>query len=271
MATTGHRAFIPDTTREDRIRIREQEATAEAALLGANCEFLRLPLYDNGKLGEEDVLIIENYLKLKAPTVLFLPHTADTHPTHRDVLRGILEAIKRLYLSRAAIALQTSANTSFSNDSSPLFPNSSLLASPSIGSPFSRPTNASSSSSSSPAFGTLRLFMYEGPWSLFPPASYNTIVSPPADNFAHKEAAILAHKSQVERTAYDKAADALATMRAVLVPEQDLAGFGGQGPRIDSKIELFYYYPIRAASDVDQLLAWFDERKHPVRFARIKL
>lgn len=232
VATTGHRAFIPDSTPAQRVLIREKEATTEAEILGATCDFLRLPLYENGKLSDDDVRIMEDYLRLSSPTVLFLPHTADTHPTHREVLKVVLLAVRRLFRNK---------------------------------------TPYSGSDSSDGSEQVLRLFMYEGPWSLFPPGSYNTIISPTPECFAKKQAAILAHKSQVDRTAYDKAADSLATMRGVLVPEQDLAGFGGTPPEVGPQIELFYYYPVRFGSDVDQLLTWLEERKHPQRLPHLRL
>lgn len=228
VATTGHRAFIPDTTPAQRVVLREKEATTEAEILGATCDFLRLPLYENGKLSDDDVRIVEEYLRISSPTVLFIPHTADTHPTHREVLKVVLSAVRRLFRNKIPYSTGHTEEV-------------------------------------------LRLFMYEGPWSLFPPGSYNTIISPTAESFAKKQAAILAHKSQVERTAYDKAADSLATMRGVLVPEQDLAGFGGTPPEVGPQIELFYYYPVRFASDVDQLLSWLEERKHPQRLPHLRL
>lgn len=260
VATTGHRAFIPNADREERTRIREREATEEAACLGADCEFLRLPLYESGRLSEEDVFIIEAYLRLKAPTAIFLPHTADTHPTHREVLRGILTALRNIFHSQQSAQLQAPSTPSLG--SSPTSLPSHLLMTPPL---------RSSTGSATAFIECIRLFMYEGPWSLFPPGSYNCIVSPPSNTFEQKQAAIRAHKSQVDRTAYDKAADALATMRAVLVPEQDLAGFGGMPPRIEPKIELFYFYPVRSSQDVELLLSWYDERKHPVRFPALRL
>jgi len=96
-ATTGHRAFIPDTDQAQRIRIREEEASLEAKLLGAAAHFLRLPLYDRGSVsGPDDIEIMMNYLQTQKPAVIFLPHTGDAHPTHRAVVQTVLQALNQL-------------------------------------------------------------------------------------------------------------------------------------------------------------------------------
>lgn len=105
--------------------------------------------------------------------------------------------------------------------------------------------------------------MYEGPWSLFPPGSYNTIVSPPAECFAKKLAAIRAHISQTDRTPYDKAADALAQLRSALVPEQDLGGFGENPPHLEDRLELFFHCIASSPLDVQRLISLFDEERAP--------
>lgn len=93
-ATTGHRAFIPETTRDQRITIREEEASLEAKHLGAVAHFLRLPLYERGSVvTEDDVAIVVDYLKTQNPDVIFLPHTGDSHPTHSAVVQAVLQAI----------------------------------------------------------------------------------------------------------------------------------------------------------------------------------
>jgi len=101
VATTGHRAYIPGTnTAEERIAIREKEASAEAAILGARINFLRLPLYNRGSIVEDsDILIMEKYLETEVPDLIIMPQTGDTHQTHRAVAKAILLAVQR-YLTK---------------------------------------------------------------------------------------------------------------------------------------------------------------------------
>eukprot|EP01094_Clydonella_sp_ATCC50884_P021772 TRINITY_DN4872_c2_g1_i1.p1 TRINITY_DN4872_c2_g1~~TRINITY_DN4872_c2_g1_i1.p1 ORF type:complete len:583 (+),score=134.50 TRINITY_DN4872_c2_g1_i1:90-1751(+) len=212
--TTGHRAHIPNTTPTERVEIREKEASSEAALLGALAHFLRLPLYGRGFWNQEDVDLMKAYFEEQRPSLIFVPHTADSHPTHRAVLRTILQTLLVL---------------------------------------------CSHSSSIIP----IDVFMYEGPWSLFPRGAYNSIVSPPPDCFAKKLAAIRAHVSQTGRTPYDEAADALGLLRGALVPEQDLGGFGADPPRLQRKLELFFHRRVERKEDVELLIHWFDNEQAP--------
>ncbi len=98
ICTTGHRAYIPGTTTaEERIAIREREATEEAILLGAHVHFLRLPLYNTSSLvADSDVRLMEEYLVSSKPDLIFLPQTGDTHQTHRAVLKTILLALLQM-------------------------------------------------------------------------------------------------------------------------------------------------------------------------------
>ena len=105
--------------------------------------------------------------------------------------------------------------------------------------------------------------MYEGPWSLFPSKTYNTIISPPPECFDQKMAAIRAHTSQTARTPYDRAADSLALLRGSLVPEQDLSGFGEEPPRLEDRIELFYHIKVNSTAEIQLLLNFFKDKVAP--------
>ena len=214
-ATTGHRAFIPDSTREDRISIRESEATNEAKHINALAHFLRLPLYDRGSIcGEDDIKIMVEYILKQKPDIIFMPHTGDSHPTHRAVVQTVLQAL--------CLILTKDREKRYD------------------------------------------IYMYEGPWSLFTKGSYNTIISTPAEHHAKKLAAIRAHKSQTGRTPYEVAGNALSQLRGALVPEQDLAGFGGEPPKLEDRLELFYFKSLTTSTDVQPLIALVNEGKPPL-------
>ena len=94
--TTGHRSFIPNTQREERIAIREREAASEARVLGVEPRFLRLPFYDaDSEVTDRDLDILAALLAEVRPDWLFLPHRNDGHPTHQASRRAALEAVRR--------------------------------------------------------------------------------------------------------------------------------------------------------------------------------
>eukprot|EP01102_Stenamoeba_stenopodia_P010474 TRINITY_DN3157_c0_g1_i1.p1 TRINITY_DN3157_c0_g1~~TRINITY_DN3157_c0_g1_i1.p1 ORF type:complete len:588 (+),score=132.61 TRINITY_DN3157_c0_g1_i1:47-1765(+) len=233
VATTGHRAYIPNTTPEERIRIREEEALEEARLLGAQVKYLHLPLYNRGStVGEDDVSIVFEYLSRFKPHMIFLPHTGDAHPTHRAVVRTILLSLLELFKTKTPLkSLQDSSS-----------------------SPQEEEDNTY----------CRELYMYEGPWSLFGKGCYNTVCSPEPERFAQKMAAIRAHKSQTGRTPYDRAGDALALLRGALVPEQDLSGFGEEPPSLQDRVELFYHIQINSIDDLQKLFRWLDAQQPPI-------
>eukprot|EP01098_Paradermamoeba_levis_P012127 TRINITY_DN524_c0_g1_i1.p1 TRINITY_DN524_c0_g1~~TRINITY_DN524_c0_g1_i1.p1 ORF type:complete len:537 (+),score=143.46 TRINITY_DN524_c0_g1_i1:99-1709(+) len=101
VCTTGHRSYIPNTTPEERMKIRETEARTEASILGVGIRFLALPLYEKGGvISEEDINIVLTFLRELNAQVIFMPQTGDSHSTHRAVCRTILMAFQR-WLSEA--------------------------------------------------------------------------------------------------------------------------------------------------------------------------
>jgi len=83
------------------------------------------------------------------------------------------------------------------------------------------------------------LWSYEGLWSLFAENEFNTIFAYGSELMKKKRAAIAAQKSQITRTRFDVAAEALARLRAAIVPEQALVGYGAKAPKLGTYFELF--------------------------------
>lgn len=73
---------------------------------------------------------------------------------------------------------------------------------------------------------SVQLFFYENSWSAIGAFEFNTIFVFDQKIMAKKEQAIRAHQSQLRRTAFDRAARALAEFRGAVVPEQRIFGYG---------------------------------------------
>lgn len=85
------------------------------------------------------------------------------------------------------------------------------------------------------------LWFYETPWGLFRPGEMNTFVALTHDETMAKLKAIGMHASQVHRTPYDYAADALTRLRSVVSLEQEFAGYGkAHGVELGKNVECFY-------------------------------
>ncbi len=72
----------------------------------------------------------------------------------------------------------------------------------------------------------IQLFFYEIPWSVFSGSEFNFIVPLNRKSFNKKVSAIKVHLSQLKRTNFVKLAKALLDLRAGMVPEQKISGYG---------------------------------------------
>jgi glucosamine-6-phosphate deaminase len=93
--TTGHRSFIPDTTKQERIDIRMAEALAEGKMMGTTTHFMEFSFYDEGeKLLVRDGKKLKTMLNKLSPDIVLLPQINDHHPTHkmsRDITLAVLK------------------------------------------------------------------------------------------------------------------------------------------------------------------------------------
>lgn len=86
---------------------------------------------------------------------------------------------------------------------------------------------------------SVSIWGYEGLWSIFAEGDFNTIFAFDEKVMKQKMKAIASQKSQVQRTRFDVAAKSLAQLRAAIVPEQALVGYGAKAPKLPKYIELF--------------------------------
>ncbi len=186
--TTGHRAEIKGLTKAQRIRAREDEVRKESRALGIDCTFMRLDLYDSGKIQKQDVDQMSALLETYRPDIIMMPNMQDPHPTHHLSSKLALQMLKQ-YLKLHQV--------------------------------------------------TVDVWYYESPWSLFNRDDYNAMIPIANAVFKQKLKAIKAHKSQTERTRYDVIATSLAQLRAEIIPEQQLAGYGDTPPDLGHFVELF--------------------------------
>jgi glucosamine-6-phosphate deaminase len=92
--TTGHRADIPGTDREQRIVLRQQESEAEAALFDSQALGLELDFYERGYCpSSADVTRIRSVLSTFKPTLVFSASEEDRHPAHRMSALLLKEAL----------------------------------------------------------------------------------------------------------------------------------------------------------------------------------
>lgn len=84
------------------------------------------------------------------------------------------------------------------------------------------------------------LVFYEIPWSVFSGNEFNFIVPLSSELMNKKVNAIKAHKSQLQRTNFVKMAKALMSLRAGMVPEQKLSGYGSKST-LSNWVEVYKY------------------------------
>lgn len=92
----------------------------------------------------------------------------------------------------------------------------------------------------------IQLFFYESVWSIFGAFDFNSAFTISSAIMAKKMRAIRAHRSQLQRTAFDRAAENLASFRAATVPEQRMGGYGTKNQKIAEYMEVFYQTSLRA-------------------------
>jgi len=73
---------------------------------------------------------------------------------------------------------------------------------------------------------SIELFFYEIPWSVFSGEEFNFVVPLSNKLVSKKINAIKVHKSQLARTNFVRLSKALLSLRAGMVPEQKIAGYG---------------------------------------------
>jgi len=85
------------------------------------------------------------------------------------------------------------------------------------------------------------LFFYEIPWAIFASSEFNFIVSLPPARMQRKISAIKVHKTQLKRTNFVRSSKALMALRAGLVPEQKIAGYGSSKVFLGNWLEVYKY------------------------------
>jgi N-acetylglucosamine malate deacetylase 1 len=86
---------LPHLPRVGAWRVREAEATAAAEVLGIAAQtFLRLPDWFVGDCLERAANDLRPMLDREQPTVIYLPHSADDHPDHRNTMAVVREALR---------------------------------------------------------------------------------------------------------------------------------------------------------------------------------
>lgn len=93
--TSGYRAWIPDKTQEERIRIRTNEAMREAKTIGCDIRFLNMDFYENQKISSGDLQVFLKILKELKPEIVFTAPTEDQHPTHKLSTEVVFRSLQK--------------------------------------------------------------------------------------------------------------------------------------------------------------------------------
>jgi len=96
--TTGYRSYIPNKTKKEIIKIREEETIRESEVSGFTPYFLRLSFYDSyqGRSETKDIRKMIKKLKEIKPDILFIPHKNDKHPIHKLSRKILLNCLKKM-------------------------------------------------------------------------------------------------------------------------------------------------------------------------------
>ncbi len=93
--SSGHRADIPDSTKESRIELRINEGRQEAEVFAGDFTPLNLPFYDHAYMpGRQDVLKTVALLEKIQPQIVLSTSPQDRHPCHRASALIIQEALR---------------------------------------------------------------------------------------------------------------------------------------------------------------------------------
>jgi len=96
--TTGYRSVVEGKSIESVIKTREHEAQAESRVLGSKLIFLHASFYDAHEVEKavaRDARTLEQYVRRIKPDILFVPNTADKHPTHKLSRETARRAVER--------------------------------------------------------------------------------------------------------------------------------------------------------------------------------
>ena len=85
------------------------------------------------------------------------------------------------------------------------------------------------------------LFFYEIPWSVFSGNEFDFIVPLSSKLMKQKINAIKVHKSQLKRTDFVRLSKALLALRAGMVPEQKITGYGADKISLGEWVEVYKY------------------------------
>lgn len=93
--TSGYRAWIPGKTKDERIKIRINEAMSEAKTIGCDIRFLNMDFYENRRISSGDLKVFFKILKELDPEIIFTAPTDDQHPTHKMSTEIVFRSLQK--------------------------------------------------------------------------------------------------------------------------------------------------------------------------------